>query len=255
VADVDETICVSKRGVVAKVPALPGSATSGQSGAGHPVRSRRSPFDMNPTYSEDDDRMIRLQDGDAGAFDELVGAWQGPLFGFFLRNTRDPHLSEDLVQDTLLRLYRCCWDYLPRGLFKGFLFRIARNLLIDHSRRTIHDVLLRRTSSRAVSADGEDFDLLQQVPDDLVSPLTRVQERELAEVVREMLTQLPEEQRQTFLLHHYNSLTLSEVADAMDTSLPTAKSRLRLAKEKLRHLLSCRGFADEYIFESSSSDP
>ena len=86
-------------------------------------------------YSEDDQRMIRLQEGDSTAFNELVSLWQGPLFGFFIRNTRDEHLSEDLVQETLLRLYRNCWDYLPKGLFKGFLFRIARNLVIDHSRR------------------------------------------------------------------------------------------------------------------------
>lgn len=204
-------------------------------------------------YSEDDQLMIRLQEGDSIAFNELVSLWQGPLFGFFLRNTRDEHLSEDLVQETLLRLYRHCWDYLPKGLFKGFLFRIARNLIIDHSRRTTNDVLIRRVSSAMVRRNGEDFDLLQLIPDDLASPLDRAVEHEVAAAVREMLQDLPEEQRQTFLLHHYESLTLSEVADAMQTSLPTAKSRLRLVKEKLRHLLVCRGFVDEPISENESS--
>ena len=205
-------------------------------------------------YSEDDQRMIRLQGGDANVFCEIVGEWQRPLFGFFLRNTRDEHLSEDLVQETLLRLYRNSWDYLPKGLFKGFLFRIARNLLIDHSRRAINDVLIRRISGRAFNSDGDEPDLMQLVPDDLVSPEDRAVEREIADTVQELLFQLPEEQRQTFLLHHYDSLTLSEVADAMATSLPTAKSRLRLAKEKLRHLLNCRGFPDEYFSEIKSSD-
>ena len=198
--------------------------------------------------------MIRLQAGDACAFNELVGVWQGPLFGFFLRNLRDQHLAEDLVQETLLRLYRHCWDYLPKGLFKGFLFRIARNLLIDHTRRAVHDVLIRRICGRVTNSDGEDFDLLQQVSVNLVPPIAVALQREVAEAVKELLQQLPEEQRQTFMLHHYDSLTLSEVADAMDTSLPTAKSRLRLAKEKLRHLLTCRGFADEFLSETLSSD-
>lgn len=203
---------------------------------------------MTPTYSIDDDRMIRLQAGDCCAFDELVSVWQGPLFGFFLKNTRDEHLAEDFVQETLLRLYRNNWDYLPKGLFKGFLFRIARNLLIDHSRRTVNDVLMCRARGRTNDRNGEELDLMQQMPDDLVSPDHRAIEREVAEAVHELLLQLPEEQRQTFLLHHYNSLTLSEVADAMETSLPTAKSRLRLAKEKLRHLLTCRGFSEECFF-------
>ena len=67
----------------------------------------------------------------------------------------------------------------------------------------------------------------------------------MAEVVNDLLNDLPEEQRETFSLHHFNSLTLSEVADAMQTTLPTAKSRLRLAKEKLKYQLSCRGFSEE----------
>ena len=204
-------------------------------------------------YSEDDQRMIRLQEGDSTAFNELVSLWQGPLFGFFIRNTRDEHLSEDLVQETLLRLYRNCWDYLPKGLFKGFLFRIARNLIIDHSRRTINDVLIRRVRGRAIGRDGEEFDLMQLVPDDTTSPFDKAVEQEIASAVQEMLRGLPEEQRQTFLLHHYESLTLSEVAVAMQTSLPTAKSRLRLVKEKLRNLLVCRGLADEIISENESS--
>ena len=208
---------------------------------------------MSSTYSEDDQRMIRLQEGDSTAFNELVSLWQGPLFGFFLRNTRDEHLSEDLVQETLLRLHRNCWDYLPKGLFKGFLFRIARNLIIDHSRRTSHDVLIRSIRGRIAGRDGEEFDLIQMVPDDITSPFDRAVQQEVTTAVHEMLQELPEEQRQTFLLHHYESLTLSEVADAMHTSLPTAKSRLRLVKEKLRSLLVCRGFADELISENESS--
>ena len=208
---------------------------------------------MSSTYSEDDQRMIRLQEGDSTAFNELVSLWQGPLFGFFLRNTRDEHLSEDLVQETLLRLHRNCWDYLPKGLFKGFLFRIARNLIIDHSRRTSHDVLIRSIRGRIAGRDGEEFDLIQMVPDDITSPFDRAVQQEVTTAVHEMLQELPEEQRQTFLLHHYESLTLSEVADAMHTSLPTAKSRFRLVKEKLRSLLVCRGFTDELISENESS--
>ena len=203
---------------------------------------------MASEYSEDDQIMIRLQEGAVGAFEELVCAWQQRLLAYFLRNTRDAQLSEDLVQETLLRVHKAAWDYLPTGSFKGWIFRIARNLLIDHTRRASNDVLLKRVSPGSNSS-GDTFDPLVLLQDDRVSPMQSAQTKEVAAIVSELLEQLPEEQRQTFQLHHFESLTLPEVADAMQTSLPTAKSRLRLAKEKLRYLLSCRGFAEEPIPE------
>ena len=198
---------------------------------------------MSGSYNDDDQRMIRLQEGDADAFDEIVVAWQGPLYGFFLKNTRDAQQAEDLVQDTLLRLYRKAWDYLPTGRFKAWLFRIARNLLIDNVRRTRRDALVHRVKSKPI--DGEPVDVLALMPDEIVSPLQRASEQEVCNVVDELLAALPDDQRQTFLLHHFESLSLPEVADVMETSLPTTKSRLRLAREKLRYQLTCRGFAEE----------
>jgi len=203
---------------------------------------------MAKQYNEDDQRMIRLQEGDPDAFDEIVSVWQSPLYGFFFRRTRDVQRSEDLTQETMLRLFRKGWDYIPTGCFKGWLFRIAHNLLIDSVRRRSGDALIRRVSAVG-GGDGELTDLLNLLPDDLVSAETRASQHEISAIVTELLDELPDEQRQTFLMHHFDSLTLSEVADAMHTTLPTAKSRLRLAKEKLRYQLSCRGFSEETVPE------
>jgi RNA polymerase sigma-70 factor (ECF subfamily) len=188
--------------------------------------------------------MIRLQDGDAHAFAEIVAAWQGPLHRFFNRSTHDPALSEDLVQETLLRLYRTSWDYIPIGMFRGFLFRIARNLLIDQSRRRASDLLLR--SLRRSQTGFDETDYIYSIPAPDRSAETTAQDRELNSLVRELLEELPEEQRITFVLYHYESLTLPEVADATASGLSTTKSRLRLAREKLRSQLAVRGFGGDW---------
>gem|GEM_PF-5190440 len=85
-------------------------------------------------HDEDDELMLRLQGGDRQAFAELVQRHQSPLIGFFYRHLRDWQLGEDLSQETLLRIHNTAWDYLPRGLFKAWMYRIARNLLIDTTR-------------------------------------------------------------------------------------------------------------------------
>ena len=92
--------------------------------------------------TDDDTLMVRVQEGDSAAFDELVARYQGPLLGFFYRNIRDRQLSEDFAQETLLRVYNQAWDYLPTGRFRGWIYRIAHNLLVDNIRRQSHDALV-----------------------------------------------------------------------------------------------------------------
>ena len=62
----------------------------------------------------------------------------------------------------------------------------------------------------------------------------------MAAIVDELLKELPDDQRVTFTMHHFSGLSLPEVAVAMETPLPTCKSRLRLAREKLRQKLQER---------------
>lgn len=191
-----------------------------------------------PLLPDDDDRlMLRLQDGDSSAFDELVERHQRSLWGFFFRSTRDSQLSEDLTQETLLKVYNQFWDYLPSGRFRGWMFRIARNLLIDDVRRKSHDALLKAVRGSA----REEEDILQKIAGDMIPPEVTVQRREVTEMVKSCLAQIPEDQRLTFEMHHFEGLSLPEVADALDVPLATCKSRLRLAREKLTEKLSARG--------------
>ncbi len=185
----------------------------------------------------DDQLMVRLQTGESRAFDTLVSRYQGQLLGFFYRNTRDRQMSEDLAQETFLRLHNQSWDFLPVGKFRGWLYRLARNLLIDNVRRQSHDALI-----KAVTGKQEDEeDGMARLTEEILSPDSHADVREMAAIVDDLLRQLPEEQRLTFLLHHYGGLTLAEVADAMEANVPTTKSRLRLAREKLQEKLRARG--------------
>jgi RNA polymerase sigma-70 factor, ECF subfamily len=186
----------------------------------------------------DDDRlMILIQEGNADAFGELVARYRESLLGFFFRNTRDIQLAEDLSQETLFRVHNQAWDYLPRQKFRGWMFRIARNLLIDNVRRQSHDALIKAVKGTA----GDDQDPLSRLAGDVISPEEVANQRELSQIVDELLDEVPEDQRITFTLHHFAELPLAEVADIMETNVATAKSRLRLAREKLREKLHQRG--------------
>ncbi|MFO1020088.1 MAG: sigma-70 family RNA polymerase sigma factor [Planctomycetales bacterium] len=192
--------------------------------------------------TEDDHLMIRLQEGETSAFEEIVRKYQAPLIGFFFRNTRDRQLAEDLSQETLLKVYHVSWDYLPTGKFRGWMYRIARNLMIDNIRRRSHDALI-----HAETDNREDEQTFSRIVGEIVPPDAHADQREVTCLVEEFLEQLPEEQRLTFTLHHFADFRLSEVAEIMECELATAKSRLRLAREKLRDKLQTKGITSAYL--------
>lgn len=185
---------------------------------------------------DDDNLMAAIQAGDSRAFESLVSRYERPLVNFFFSNTRDLHFAEDLTQETLLRVYDQAWDYLPSGRFRGWMYRIARNLLIDNIRRRSHDALI-----RAVRGSDDGHSVLAGLAEKIVAPDAIADQRELATLVEQLLQELPEEQRLTFTLHHFGELNLSEVAQILHANAATTKSRLRLAREKLREKLSAKG--------------
>ena len=197
--------------------------------------------------------MLRLQGGDRTAFDQLVQKHQSSLVGFFIRHLGDAQLGEDLTQETLLRVYQQSWDYLPRGCFRGWMFRIARNLLIDNTRRRSHDALVRAVRSRPTVRDDDEDDGLSQVQEHEPAPQELAAQHEVARIVDGLFPKLPEEQKLTFILYHYAQLSLPEIADAMETTLPTAKSRLRLSRDKLRDMLKGLGYDDPGMPEDDPS--
>jgi len=196
-------------------------------------------------HDEDDSLMLQLQEGQQAAFEQLVRRHQNPLIGFFHRQLRDWQLAEDLTQETLLRVHSTAWDYLPRGTFKAWMYRIARNLLIDTTRRRAHDCLVRAVRGRPNGDDSEE--VIARLSDELPLPDEQIDRRDFARTVDDLLPHIPEDQRLTFILHVFAGLSLPEVAEAMESNLPTTKSRLRLAREKLREKLAARGIVDPSI--------
>jgi len=92
---------------------------------------------MSNVHEVEDSQLIRsAQDGNAEAFGELYGRYAKAIFRFLASHLSDPMDAEDLTEDVFLRVWRSLPGYSDKGVpFLAYLFRVARNALIDHYRQ------------------------------------------------------------------------------------------------------------------------
>ena len=163
-------------------------------------------------------------DRDKTALAELFALFAPRLKAMMLRQGADGAQAEDLVQETLLAVWRKAHMYSPeRGAPVTWIFTIARNLRIDH---------LRRLSNRPYE-DLEGVDATDEAP----GGLQVVEQQQVIERVKGALVELPPDQRDVIELSFIEDLTHAEIAQKLDIPLGTVKSRLRLAYGRLRPLL------------------
>jgi RNA polymerase sigma-70 factor, ECF subfamily len=181
----------------------------------------------------DDELMSVFQGGGNDAFCELVDRYQRPLVRFFMLRGRGAEEAEDCAQDVWRKIFRARHDYTARAQFRTYLFRVARNHLIDRMRtaEARHPWLPFEEETAAGAMQGcadaaRDGD-----------PIDHAAARELLERVHAALERLPEAQREVFTLAHLDELTYDEAADVLGVPVGTIKSRMFHAVRRLRELL------------------
>lgn len=180
--------------------------------------------------------MLRVRDGDAAAFEELVGLWQDRLVTLFLHHTGDHSTAEDLAQEVFLRVYRARAGYQPTAKFSTWIHTIANNVASDLRQRAYRR--LERGVPMNVSASQSGIGLEQiAVAASGQRPARQADRGELQDIVQRAIAALGDNQRMAVLLAKFEDCSYDEIAAAMGLSVPAVKSLLHRAREQLREAL------------------
>jgi RNA polymerase sigma-70 factor (ECF subfamily) len=179
---------------------------------------------------EDAQLMLAYARGEMRAFETLYARHRGALYRYLTRQARDGEIANDLFQEVWSRVIVNRARYEPRAKFRTFLFTLAHNCFIDHSRRAKC-----RPSGMGVD-DADAADMLPATDD--CRPDTVLERDESSRRYRSALATLPAEQRDVYLLHEESDLSLEEIARVTGVGAETAKSRLRYAVAKLKAAMS-----------------
>lgn len=169
--------------------------------------------------------LDRVRRGDRGAFEALYRRFQRPLAAYLLRLTGRPDAVDELVDDTLLVVWKQADRFDGRSRLSTWIFGIAYKKALKHLERR------RREAGRTGEADGEPV-----APED--GPERLHVRRELARQVAAALDRLSAEQRGVVVLTYYHGLSYPEIAEVMDCPVGTVKTRMFHARRKLAHLLA-----------------
>ncbi|HVJ04647.1 MAG TPA: sigma-70 family RNA polymerase sigma factor [Candidatus Saccharimonadales bacterium] len=192
---------------------------------------------QGPSRVNDAELIRAAQHGDHAAFEELVRQYDQPVLRLALHLTGSEQEAKDIYQEAFLKVYRNLESFRFECSFYTWVYRIVSNLCMDYLRRK---QVRKEDPSVRVSSDGEEFDLLEQVPDERAgtSPEQDLMRRELGRHIAAALTRLTPRERMVFEMKHYQGLKLRTIGEALNTTEETAKNTLFRATQKLRSALA-----------------
>lgn len=192
---------------------------------------------IHASTDEDNQLFKAYKNGDHHAFEQLLKRYERGVVSFIYRHVRDYERAQELTQETFMRVIRNADSWTPDARFRTWLFTIARNLCVDEARRMRH----RQSDSLDdnIYDDSDNLtgvDLIQDV--DAASPAQEPVRGEFREKLLQALQTLAEEQREVFLLRHFEGMRFTEIAKQQGISENTVKSRMRYALQSLRSILA-----------------
>jgi len=170
---------------------------------------------------KEDDRLAgELAKGNADAFQALYFRYAQPLFGYLWKRTRDRDTAEDLVQDLFTKVWKNHRQVDPSKSIRAYLYQCAYHLAIDHLRRTIRKNEVGEPDANSV---GESVDEVAF---------------ERRKAIASAIENLPDAQRNAFILSRFEGLKYAEIASVLNISVKTVETHIGRALKKLREGLS-----------------
>jgi len=184
---------------------------------------------------EETELIDRCQKGDLSAFDDLVRLYEKKVYNLAYRMCGNHEDASDLSQEAFLRVFQSLKDFRGQSSFSTWLYRVVSNVCLDELRQRGR----RPTISIDEPIAGDKGETMQrQLADGGPPPDELAERRELREVIQSCIDELSEEYRIVIILRDLQDLSYQEIAEVLDCSLGTVKSRLNRARLALKERLS-----------------
>ncbi|WP_318350764.1 RNA polymerase sigma-70 factor [Aquipluma nitroreducens] len=168
--------------------------------------------------------ISKFRNGDMEAFRKIYESFCEPLYRFAYSYLKDSFESEEIVQDVFLKVWEKRAEVDEQKSFKSYLYRITVNKIFNELK---HRVVKQKYDQHLQNFDQTSIE----------TPESSIQFQELNKKVEHLLTRLPEQQRNIFIMSRWKGLSNAEIADTLDLSIRTVENQIyRAAKFIKLHL-------------------
>jgi RNA polymerase sigma-70 factor (ECF subfamily) len=204
--------------------------------------------------------VAELKAGSEAAYAWLIGEFQQPVYGLVYRMVNDPADAADTTQDVFLKVFRGMKQFHGASSLKTWIYRIALHEAANRRRWWFRHKAY-ETSIEPAEAEGAAGEAVQMaLTDQSDSPFDSAAQREVRLKVEEALRHVPEPYRTTLILRDLEEMRYEEIAEVLEISLGTVKSRLTRGREALKQRLApymreARGLGPEETEEDRNMHP
>jgi RNA polymerase sigma-70 factor, ECF subfamily len=186
------------------------------------------------SWGRDESELVNeLQAGSEAAFDWLVTHYHAPVFNLILGMLGDPTDAADGTQEVFLKAFKGIRNFRQGSSLKTWLYRIAIREALNY-RRWFKRHLQKNVS---IDAEPEEGHAKLEIEDMNATPFDRLASQEIQSVVQDALNEIPDVFRSAVILRDLEGLSYEEVAEVLECSVGTVKSRILRGRRALRELL------------------
>src|SRR5246127_1476709 len=183
--------------------------------------------------------VAELKAGSEAAYAWLIGEFQQPVYGLVYRIVNDPADAADTTQDGVLKGFRGMKHFHGESSLKTWIYRIALHEAANRRRWWFRHKAKETSIEPETESDGAAENAIQvALTDHADSPFESVAHHEVQRRVEEELRRVPEPYRTTLILRDLEEMSYEEIAELLEVSLGTVKSRLTRGREALRQRLA-----------------
>lgn len=174
-------------------------------------------------FLNENELIAKAVKGDINAFEQLIEDYQSMVYNISLKTLYNAEDAADAAQDALIKVYKNIGSFQGKSKFSTWIYRITYNVCLDKIRKN----------------KNQEYELIDNTVEDTApTPQSALMDTERAEVIQKAIYSLPHDQKTVIIMRDVNGLPYDEIAEILDCSLGTVKSRINRARLKLREILS-----------------